>query len=144
MLPEKAATDRPNRGTRSLDRKLFRSAELADADGTRKTFTTNSCSLCACRFGPIFLLPTQQQRRRRRLLVCDVVFEGSLPRDPDNIVVPRYGAYMTSLIIMGYAVKFAVADANADLEYHERNLADDVKAYGTTGKVRTRTPSRES
>jgi hypothetical protein len=64
------------------------------------------------------------------------VFEGTLPRDPDSVSVSRFGAYMTSLITMGYAVKFAVADAIADLEYHERNLAQDVKAYGTSGKVR--------
>ena len=68
---------------------------------------------------------------RRRLLVCDVVFEGSLPRDPDSVPVARFGAFMTSLITVGYALRFALADAAADLEYTERNLCEDVK--GTDG-----------
>ena len=63
----------------------------------------------------------------RRLLVCDVVFEGSLPRDPDSVPVARFGAFMTSLITVGYALRFAFADATADLEYTERNLCEDVK-----------------
>ena len=66
-------------------------------------------------------------RSQRRLLVCDVVFEGSLPRDPDSVPVARFGAFMTSLITVGYALRFAFADATADLEYTERNLCDDVK-----------------
>ena len=63
----------------------------------------------------------------RRLLVCDVVFEGSLPRDPDSVPVARFGAFMTSLITVGYALRFAFADATADLDYTERNLCEDVK-----------------
>ena len=59
--------------------------------------------------------------------MCDVVFEGSLPRDPDSVSVARFGAFMTSLITVGYALRFAFADATADLEYTERNLCDDVK-----------------
>ena len=59
--------------------------------------------------------------------MCDVVFEGSLPRDPDSVPVARFGAFMTSLITVGYALRFAFADATADLEYTERNLCDDVK-----------------
>ena len=59
--------------------------------------------------------------------MCDVVFEGSLPRDPDSVPVARFGAFMTSLITVGYALRFAFADAAADLEYTERNLCEDVK-----------------
>ena len=61
-----------------------------------------------------------------------MVFEGCLPRSPDSVSVARFGAFMTPLIAVGYALRFAFADAAADLDYTERNLCEDVKGRGSS------------
>ena len=42
---------------------------------------------------------------------------------------------MTPLILIGYALEWAMADATADLPLHERAAADDCRGYGVKGKV---------
>ena len=54
----------------------------------------------------------------------------------EEIGLQKFRGFMTSLILMGYAIDFATADATADFDLHERNLSDEVTAHGTQGKVR--------
>ena len=73
-----------------------------------------------------------------RYLVCWVSREGLLPSCP-AAAAPKFGGYLTPLILLGYAVKFAAADAAADLDFHERNLSQDCVGYGVKGKVNSTT-----
>ena len=49
--------------------------------------------------------------------------------------VRRFGCYITPIILLGYAIKFATADATVNLDYIDNNLAKDVRGYGLSGKV---------
>ena len=52
-----------------------------------------------------------------------------------NMELKRYSGFMTPLIMLGYTIDFASADATADFDEHEKNLSDSVMAYGVKGKV---------
>ena len=62
-------------------------------------------------------------------------FESSYKEKP-GVVVAKKGAYMTSLILMGYAIRFCQALANADFAYLEANLGDQASGFGADGKVK--------
>ena len=52
-----------------------------------------------------------------------------------QVDIPRYCLYMTPLILVGYALDWARADAVGDLEHHEATASMECKAYGVKGKV---------
>ena len=55
--------------------------------------------------------------------------------DGENKIVSKNGAFFTSLVLMGYGIKFCKALANTDFAYMEANLADKISGFGTLGKV---------
>jgi hypothetical protein len=60
---------------------------------------------------------------------------GAAALSGDQVVIRKSGCYVTSLILMGYGVKFCQALANINLSYIEDNLADNVAGFGVLGKV---------
>ena len=53
-----------------------------------------------------------------------------------EVVIRKIGCYMTSLILMGYGIRFAQALANVDLDYVQDNLSESVIGFGSQGKVK--------
>lgn len=53
----------------------------------------------------------------------------------ENNLVCKKGAYLTSLILMGYGINFCQALANADFHYLDANIADKCGGFGKSGKV---------
>lgn len=69
------------------------------------------------------------------LQVQVVGFNTSFIHPQVMVEVPRFGAYLTPLILLGYALAFAKADASRDLDFFDANLADKCVAYGCHNKV---------
>ncbi len=58
------------------------------------------------------------------------------PPAPEAVAAPKlHAGYMTSFILLGYGLGYAVADARADLQALDRMLAEEACAYGKRGKV---------
>ena len=53
---------------------------------------------------------------------------------PDGPVEVSKCVYMTGLILMGYAIKAATADAVCDVQFFEENVNNTVTAHGVQGK----------
>ena len=61
-----------------------------------------------------------------QLLICDVIFEGLFRQD---FVLPRppiFGGYLTSLLLLEYAIEFAEADAAKDWNRLEPITAQNI------------------
>jgi hypothetical protein len=70
-----------------------------------------------------------------QFLVDEVVSDEVTKTLVTNLTPDRFGAFITPLIAMGYALDFASADATADLDYFDNFLSSGCKAYGVSGKV---------
>ena len=74
-----------------------------------------------------------------QLLICDVIFEGLFRQD---FVLPRppiFGGYLTSLLLLEYAIEFAEADAAKDWNRLEPITAQNIVCEQYNETVRSGT-----